>query len=228
MPKNPLLIKTIVTTEMVVPIAQRYGVEVINVLTGFKFIGEQIGCLENKGEESRYIFGFEESYGYLSGGYVRDKDGVDGALLIAEMAAYYKEQGRSLLRALQDAYTEYGTYLNYLQSLPFEGRDALMQMQELIAKMRSKPPHDIMGICVSAFSDYLGSFTRTSDEKTLPIDLPSSDVLRFDMEDGCTIVVRPSGTEPKLKIYYSIKADCKDMANVLCERYVEYFTEQFS
>ncbi len=228
MPQDPILIKTIVTTEMVVPIAKQYGVQIINVLTGFKFIGEQIGCLEQAGEEKRYIFGFEESYGYLSGGYVRDKDGVDGAYLIAEMAAFYKAQGKTLLHVLEDLYAEYGTYLNYLQSLPFEGRDALLEMQTLISKMRNNPPKEIEGIGVCAFSDYLACVTRTADKKTVPIDLPSSDVLRFDMEDGCTIVVRPSGTEPKLKIYYSIKADCKEKAKVLCERYVEFFTEQFS
>ena len=228
LPEHPVLIKTIVTTEMAVPIAKKYGVEIIDVLTGFKFIGEQIGYLEKAGEESRYIFGFEESYGYLSGGYVRDKDAVDGSYLIAEMTAFYKAQGKTLLRVLEDLYAEYGTYLNHLQSLPFEGRDALMQMQTLIAKLRNNPPKAIDGVGVRAFSDYLACVTRTADGRTMPIDLPSSDVLRFDMEDGCTVVVRPSGTEPKLKIYYSIKAESKNLAQKLCDLYVAFFTKQFS
>ena len=228
MPARPVLVKTIVTTEMVMPIAARYGVEVINVLTGFKFIGEQIGLLEKAGELDRYIFGFEESYGYLSGGFVRDKDAVNGSELICEMAAHYRAQGRTLTGVLEDLYSEYGTYLNYLQSLPFEGRDALLTMQTLIGKLRDNPPSAIEGVAVSALSDYLSSTTKNPDGKTMPIDLPSSDVLRFDMQDGCTVVVRPSGTEPKLKIYYSIKAATKPEAQALLDRFKAYFTGLFS
>ena len=125
MPDRPVLIKTIVTTEMARPIAEAYGVEVHEVLTGFKFIGEQIGLLDKAGEAGRYIFGFEESYGYLSGSYVRDKDAVNGALLICEMAAHYHALGKSLPEALDALYRRYGTYANHLQSIPFEGRDAL-------------------------------------------------------------------------------------------------------
>lgn len=228
MPDRPVLIKTIVTTEMVVPIATRYGVEVRDVLTGFKYIGEQIGLLDRAGEADRYIFGFEESYGYLSGGYVRDKDGVNGTMLIAEMAAHYHAAGQSLVDVLGDLYRQYGTYLNRLQNIPFEGREGVAAMQAHIARLRDNPPDAIGGIRVQALSDYLHATKKTSDGQIVPLDLPESDVLRFDLENGSTIVVRPSGTEPKLKIYYSAKADNKSAAAALIDQYTAYFTALMS
>jgi phosphoglucomutase len=227
MPARPVLVKTIVTTEMVVPIAKRYDVEVRDVLTGFKFIGEVIGCLEQQGEQDRYIFGFEESYGYLSGGFVRDKDAVNGSLLIAEMAAYYRKQGRTLKAVLLDLYREYGYYVSHLQSLPFEGRDAIKSMQGFIAAVRDNPPAIIEGVAVSAFSDYLRATVRLFDGQTRRIDLPASDILRFDLADGSSVVVRPSGTEPKLKIYYSVRSDSAQASQSLIDRYGAYFSALF-
>ena len=227
MPNNPVLIKTIVTTEMVVPIAETYGVEVRDVLTGFKYIGEQIGLLEKAGEVDRYIFGFEESYGYLSGGYVRDKDAVNGTMLICEMAAHYHAKHKTLRKVLDDLYSQYGTYINHLQSLPFEGRDGLMTMQALIARLRDNPPDRIDEVSVLAFSDYLHATKNMADGQILPLDLPLSDVLRFDLANNSTVVIRPSGTEPKLKIYYSAKADTKQAAQRLIERYITFFTALF-
>ena len=196
MPKNPIAIKTIVTTDMVKKVAEKYGVQIVEVLTGFKFIGEQIGLLEAKGEEERYIFGFEESYGYLSGGYVRDKDAVDGAFLIAEMFAYYKHQGISLVSKLSELYKEYGYFSNYLDSFEFEGSSGFNKMMSIMEKVRNQ-------------ITYIGKYkivNKIDYEKGVN-GLPKSNVLKLFLENGTSIVVRPSGTEPKLKIYTSICGD---------------------
>ena len=145
MPENPILVKTIVTMDMAKKIAEHYGVQVIDVLTGFKFIGEQIGLLEQKGEEDRYIFGFEESYGYLSGGFVRDKDAVNASLLICEMFAYYKTQGKSLLEVLNGLFEQYGYCLNTLHSYEFEGAEGFETMQGIMKSFRQEPPKEAAG-----------------------------------------------------------------------------------
>ena len=196
MPKDPVAIKTIVTTDMAGVIAEHYGVKIKEVLTGFKFIGEQILYLEREGKESSYIFGFEESYGYLSGGFVRDKDAVNGVFLIAEMFAFYKSQGISLLEKLDELYKTYGFYSNYLNSYEFEGISGFKKMQSLMSNFRTD---------FQSFANF--KILNVIDYKKGIDDLPKSDVLKMFLSDGVTLVIRPSGTEPKLKVYVSIKGD---------------------
>ena len=193
MPKDPVMVKTIVTMDLGEQIASHYGVRTINVLTGFKFIGEQIGYLEAKGKASSYIFGFEESYGYLSGSYVRDKDAVDGAFLICEMFAYYKTKGISLLDKLNELYAAYGYCMNTLHSYEFDGAAGFDKMQNIMNSFRGE---------VKSFG---GKNIITCLDYAKGLDgLPKSDVLKFLLEDNCSVVVRPSGTEPKLKFYISV------------------------
>ena len=204
MPEDAVVVKTIVTIDMAERIAQKYGVKTINVLTGFKFIGEQIGYLEKEGKESSFIFGFEESYGYLSGSYVRDKDAVDGAFLICEMFAFYKTQGISLLERLNALYREYGYCLNTLHSYEFEGSAGFEKMQ------------NIMGAFRSGLSKIAGRKVLKILDYSQGIDgLPKSDVLKYILEGNCSVVIRPSGTEPKLKIYISVSEESKEAAMVL-------------
>lgn len=201
MPADPVLIKTIVTTDMAERIAAHYGVKTINVLTGFKFIGEQIGRLEAQGRLNSYVFGFEESYGYLSGPYVRDKDGVGAACLICEMFSYYAARGVSLLDRLEQLYADYGYCLNTLHSYTYDGSAGFARMQAVMQGLRG-------GVAsfgsrrVLRVLDYAGGLDG----------LPKSDVLKFILEGGCTLVVRPSGTEPKLKLYLSVSAQSREAA----------------
>lgn len=204
MPPEPVAVKTIVTTAMAADVAQKYGVEMRNVLTGFKFIGEQIGLLEAEGHPERYILGFEESYGYLSGHYVRDKDAVNGAMMICEMAAYYKSQKQTLCKVLETLYEEYGYYRNALLNFSFEGASGMEQMQAIMKRLREKAPTAVCGQGITAQADYLTSLRREG-EKEIPLTLPKSDVLEFILESGSSFIVRPSGTEPKLKVYISAK-----------------------
>ena len=195
MPKDPVLVKTIVTVDLAERIAEHYGVETRNVLTGFKYIGEQIGLLEKAGEEKRYLFGFEESYGYLTGTYVRDKDGVDGAVMICEMFSFYAARGIRLTDQLAKLYERYGYCRNTLHSYQFEGSAGFARMQGIMAAFRQ-------GITV---------FGGKAVEKVLDYSagldgLPKADVLKFYLDGGTTLVVRPSGTEPKLKLYLSVTA----------------------
>lgn len=215
MPKNPIMVKTIVTIDMANRIAADYGVQVIDVLTGFKFIGEQIGLLGQKGEADRYIFGFEESYGYLTGSYVRDKDAVDGSLMICEMFAYYKNQGKSLLDVLDGLYKKYGYCLNTLRSYTFEGAEGFGKMKGIMDGFRKSAPAEFAGRRVVGICDYLESTASYSDGQKEPIDLPKSDVLKFILEGNTSVVVRPSGTEPKLKLYLSVSAANKTDAATL-------------
>ena len=201
MPADPVLIKTIVTTDMAERIAAHYGVRTVNVLTGFKFIGEQIGRLEAQGRLNSYVFGFEESYGYLSGPYVRDKDGVGAACLICEMFSYYAARGVSLLDRLEQLYADYGYCLNTLHSYTYDGSAGFVRMQAVMQGLRG-------GVAsfgsrrVLRVLDYAGGLDG----------LPKSDVLKFILEGGCTLVVRPSGTEPKLKLYLSVSAQSREAA----------------
>ena len=211
MPEDPVAVKTIVTIDMAERIAEHYGVKVINVLTGFKFIGEQIGLLEKRGKEDSYIFGFEESYGYLSGGYVRDKDAVNGAFLICEMFAYYAALGISLLDKLNELYEQYGYCLNTLHSYEFEGAAGFDKMQRIMADFRA-------GITSFAGKKVI----KCNDYKEGVDGLPKSDVLKYFLEDHCSVVVRPSGTEPKLKTYISVSAENREKAvmveqDIACE-----------
>ena len=195
MPENPVMVKTIVTTDMAERIAAHYGVETRNVLTGFKFIGETIGRLEAEGHPERYIFGFEESYGYLSGTYVRDKDAVDAAFLICEMFAWHKQRGVSLLQKLAQLYREYGYCLNTLHSFEFEGAAGFDKMQAIMQSFRTGLT-ELGGRKIERLLDYAPGLDG----------LPKSDVLKFYLSGGASAVVRPSGTEPKLKIYISVSA----------------------
>lgn len=194
MPDNPIAIKTIVTTDMAFEIAKKYHVTIKEVLTGFKYIGEQILYLEKDGKEGSYIFGFEESYGYLSGTYVRDKDAVDGSFLIAEMFAYYKTRGISLLDRLEELYKEFGYYSNYLNSYTFEGSSGFNKMRLIMDKFRSNS------------INYEDKIKEIIDYQKGVGDLPKSNVIKIIFENGSSIVARPSGTEPKLKIYFSFKS----------------------
>ena len=195
MPENPIVVTTIVSTKMIDKIAADYGVEVRRVLTGFKFIGEQIGFLEADGEAERYIFGFEESYGYLSGSHVRDKDGVNASLLVCEMFAHYKATGRSLVEVLESLYEKYGYFKESLQSITFEGAAGAKKMAERMEQLRNDPPKEIAGFRVEDVKDYAKGVGS----------LPKSNVLEFHLEQDVNVLVRPSGTEPKIKMYYLVK-----------------------
>lgn len=198
MPARPVAVTTIVSTGMADAVAAKYGVELRRVLTGFKFIGEQIGQLEQAGELDRYIMGFEESYGYLSGGHVRDKDAVNASMLACEMAAWYRAKGMTLADAIRALYEEFGCCHNALESFTFEGAAGMEKMQSIMASLRENPPAELGGQAVTGRADYLSGEGVTAD-------LPRSDVLEFRMADG-KVLVRPSGTEPKLKIYLSASA----------------------
>ncbi len=228
MPKNPIAVKTIVTTDIVNSIGKEYGVEIIDVLTGFKFIGEQIGLLEEKGEENRYIFGFEESYGYLSGSYVRDKDAVNASMLICEMAAYYRTQGISLIQARKNMYAKYGMFYQTLYSFTFEGESGMKKMDSIMTSLRDNPPAEIAGIKVVKFDDYKASTSKnTATGEITEITLPKSNVLAFFLEGGSKVIVRPSGTEPKIKTYLTAKQPTKAEAEILEQKLHEDFAKNF-
>ena len=229
MPKNPIAVKTIVTTDIVNLIGKEYGVEIIDVLTGFKFIGEQIGLLEAKGEENRYIFGFEESYGYLSGSYVRDKDAVNASMLICEMAAYYRTQGITLLKARENMYKKYGMFLQTLHSFTFEGASGMKRMSEIMTQLRNAHPTEIGGLKVERFEDYQTSVAKDLVNGTeSQITLPKSNVLAFYLEGGSKAIVRPSGTEPKIKTYFTAKQPTRAEAEELEKKLYNDFTKVFN
>ena len=218
LPENPIAVKTIVTTELCRKIADSYGCELIDVLTGFKFIGEQITLLEEKGEEDRYIFGFEESYGYLGGTYVRDKDAVIASMLICEMVAFYNEQGKNLIEVLDGIYKRFGYYFCAQKSFTCEGESGMKQIKGIMETLRNEPPAEINGSAVVKFDDYDTSVSRdlkNGGEKK--ITLPRSNVLCFYMEDGCSLIVRPSGTEPKIKLYLGAVGETEPAANAKLE-----------
>lgn len=201
MPADPVMMKTIVTTDMGERIAESYGVRTVNLLTGFKYIGEQIGVLEKEGREDSYIFGFEESYGYLTGTYVRDKDGVNGACMICEMFAYYKTRGISLLDKLEELYERFGYTHNTQHSYEFEGAKGAAKMSEIMSKFRGEMT-EIAGFGIKEIKDYLTGVDG----------LPTSNVLRFAFEDGSVMILRPSGTEPKIKVYFFVIAPDRQSA----------------
>ncbi len=208
MPQNPVAVTTIVSTDMADPIAAHYGVELRRTLTGFKFIGEQIGLLEAKGHPERFLFGFEESYGYLSGSHVRDKDGVNAVLLLCEMASFYQNHGMTLCDAMDALYVAYGYYSCAQESFAFSGASAMRDMASCMQRLRENPPTEIAALPVTKIMDYLAPTTG----------LPASDVLEFRLHGGCKLTVRPSGTEPKLKLYLSAKADTQAEAETLLNR----------
>ncbi|MCI6739597.1 MAG: phospho-sugar mutase [Bacteroidales bacterium] len=192
MPQRPVAVTTIVSSRMATPLAEHYGVELRRTLTGFKFIGEQIGLLEGQGEADRFVFGFEESYGYLAGSYVRDKDGVVASMLICEMARWYKRRGLTLAQAMEKLYETYGYYRDSLHSFAFEGVQGMGQMQAIMENLRAQPPRQIGQAAVTAVTDYQNAGAT---------GLPAADVLEFSLEGGGRLMIRPSGTEPKIKLY---------------------------
>jgi len=215
MPADPVLIKTIVTTDLAEKIAQSYGIRTINVLTGFKYIGEQIGLLEKCGKADSYVFGFEESCGYLNGSYVRDKDGVDGVMLVTEAAGYWKAHGKTLTQRLNEIYSTYGYMLNTLHSFTFAGEKGMYQMNEIMDKLRG-PIQKIAGVSILKRKDY-----RDGTE-----GLPKSNVLKFRIEGG-SLVIRPSGTEPKIKIYASIEGTDKAKAEAFEQSLIRGFETEY-
>ncbi|MCI8597375.1 MAG: phospho-sugar mutase [Lachnospiraceae bacterium] len=195
LPENPVVIKTIVTTSMADKIAEHYGAKVIDTLTGFKYIGEQIGLLEKKKELDRFVFGFEESCGYLIGSYVRDKDAIGAAMMICEMADAYKTEGKTLWDALDELYADYGKYETSLKSYEFQGEEAAKRMSLIRRGLAEKADIKMLGSKVSRYKDYLEGIDG----------LPKSNVIKMWMEDGSEVVIRPSGTEPKIKVYTESK-----------------------
>ena len=207
MPKNPVAVKSIVSTPLADLVAKHYGVELRHTLTGFKWIGDQIAQLEANGDEERFIFGFEESYGYLAGSYVRDKDAVVGSMLICEMAAYYRSIGSSIKQRLEEIYAQYGRFLNQVDSYEFAGLSGMDKMAGIMNTLRTNPPVEFAGRKVVSVTDY------NKPEET---GLPKANVLIFGLEDGATVVVRPSGTEPKIKTYFTTLG--KDLAEAQKEK----------
>lgn len=193
MPARPVAVTTIVSTDMAAPVAAKYGVELRRTLTGFKYIGEQIGLLEAEGHPERFLFGFEESYGYLSGTHVRDKDAVNAVMLACECAAWYAAKGMTQLDALQALYAEFGFYRSALRSVSFAGESGMKAMRGIMARLRGKPPAEIAGYAVEGMTDYQSGATG----------LPKADVLEYRLSGGAKLIVRPSGTEPKIKVYLS-------------------------
>ena len=207
MPANPVAVKSIVSTPLADAVAKSYGVEMRNVLTGFKWIGDQIARLEAAGQVDRFIFGFEESYGYLAGPYVRDKDAIIGSMLICEMAAYYRSIGSSIKERLEEIYAKFGRYLNKVDSFEFPGLSGMEKMAGIMDGLRKNPPAEIGGYKVTSVTDYQDT------EKT---GLPKANVLIYALEGGATVVVRPSGTEPKIKTYFTTLG--KDLAQAQAQK----------
>ena len=207
MPKNPVAVMSIVSTPLAEKIAENYGVELRQTLTGFKWIGDQIAQLEAAGEVDRFIFGFEESYGYLAGPYVRDKDAIIGSMLICEMAAYYRSIGSSIKQRLEEIYAQYGRYLNKIDTVEFPGLSGMDKMAGIMAGLRENPPAEFGGLKVASVTDY------AKPEET---GLPKANVLSYVLEDGAKVMVRPSGTEPKIKAYYTTRG--KELAAAQAEK----------
>ena len=221
LPKDPIVVKTIVTSQLVEEIAKSYGAQTADLLTGFKYIGELITNLEKDNETERFIVGMEESYGYLRGSHARDKDAVVASMLICEMAAYYKKKGISLYNQMQNIYNKYGMFLNTLLNFGFEGAAGMQKMSDMMTALRNNPPKMIAGQDVVSVADYKES--KKTDMKSGEIEeikLPKSNVLSYKLPGGSGVIVRPSGTEPKIKIY--ITAVAKDRISA------EKFTEEIS
>ncbi len=212
LPKKPVAVSTIVSTRLSKKIAEDYGCELRETLTGFKFIGEQLTSLSDKNEQDRYILGFEESYGYLAGSYVRDKDAVTASMLICEMTAYYKAQNKNLKQVLNEIYEKYGYYYCAQKSFTCEGQSGIAKIKGITENLRANPPKAIAGSKVTEIKDIKTSkLTNTVTGEETEINLPKSNVLCYYLEDGDSLIVRPSGTEPKIKLY--IGAVAKDAAS---------------
>ena len=222
LPKDPIIVKTIVTTKLINAICKKYGAELKNVLTGFKYIGEVILNLEKVSQEERFVFGFEESYGYLSGSYVRDKDAVVASMLICEMAAYYKKQGKTLAMVMDEMYKEYGYYKNTTLNFGFSGAAGMQKMADIMATLRENAPKEFASYKVLKVSDYLESkeYDLVTGEET-EIKLPKSNVLAYSLEGEHACIIRPSGTEPKIKLYITAVGKDADDAQAITEKLSE-------
>ena len=219
LPKNPVMVKTIVTSKMVEKLCEKYNVELKNVLTGFKYIGEVILNLEKTGNESDFVFGFEESYGYLAGTYVRDKDAVVASMLICEMAATFKKQGKTLAQVIDGLYEEYGYYKNTTLSFEFEGSEGMQKMADIMVSIRENMPKEIAGYKVVKTADYKLSVEKDVVNNTeTVINLPKSNVIQLNLENDNMVIIRPSGTEPKIKIYLTAVGKDKNDAQVVTDK----------
>ncbi len=222
LPEKPVVVKTIVSTKLVNKLCDKYSCELKNVLTGFKYIGEVILNLEKNNEENRYLFGFEESYGYLSGTYVRDKDAVVASMLVCEMAAYYKKQGKSLAEVIDGLYEEFGYYLNKTYSFEFEGAAGMQKMAEIMTNVRENTPSTVDKYNVAKVSDYmLKKETDLVSGEIKDIELPTSNVIALNLDGDNAVIIRPSGTEPKIKLYITAVGKDKKNAENICEELVK-------
>jgi phosphoglucomutase len=219
LPQNAIAVKSFVSTDLAQEIAKKYNCTFKNLLTGFKYIGELITNLESEGRADDFIMGFEESYGYLAGTHARDKDAVVASMLICEMAGYYKTKGMNLVDVMNSLYDEFGYYCNDVESYTFEGASGMEKMSAIMDNLRQNPPTEIGSMNVTAISDYKSSKTTFVNGDVQTIDLPKSNVLAFELENGNKVIVRPSGTEPKIKAYItaigSSKEDSKEIADKL-------------
>lgn len=222
MPKDPIAVKSIVSTPLADVVAESYGIRMVNVLTGFKYIGEQISLLAEKGEEDRFLLGFEESYGYMTGGHVRDKDAVNGSMIICEMAEYYKKQGKTLIDALEEIFQKFGVYAARVKGYTFEGTDGMEKMQNIMKDIRENPPKEFGGYKVLSRADYQTSVRVDLESgKESKIELPSSNVLEYGLENNLKVIIRPSGTEPKIKAYLTIVTNDKPQIDVIANKLFE-------
>ena len=201
MPAHPVAVMSIVSTPMAARVAEHWGVELRRVLTGFKYIGNVMNQLVEAGEPERFLMGFEESCGYLTGLHVRDKDAVNAALLVCEMAAHYKMEGKTLCQVMDELYAQYGTYYTKADSFAFAGAGAMERMGAVMDRLRREQLPEIAGAAVAGFTDY---------RNIAATGLPAADVLTWELEDGCAVTARPSGTEPKLKLYFTVRADNRE------------------
>ena len=222
LPKNASMTKSFVSTPLIDAVAEKYGCKVTDVLTGFKYVGEFVSNLAKKGEDDGFIMGFEESYGYLIGTHARDKDGVAASLMVCEMAAYYKSKGKTLVDVLGDIYAEHGVTVDRLYNFFFEGASGMVKMQEIMKETRENPPEELAGLKVIRVSDCLkGTITSVETGEETPIGLPQSNILAYSLPNGNSAIVRPSGTEPKIKVYIAgcgkTKTDADSTADALGE-----------
>ena len=217
LPKDAVAVRSIVSTSMADEVAQNYGVEMKVILTGFKYIGEQILLLEQAGQEKRFVFGFEESCGYLGGSYVRDKDGVYASMILCELTSYYKSKNTTPLEVLDSLYQKYGFYQNKVTNIAFPGADGTEKMKAITAHLRENPVTELAGFKVVASDDCLTHEHKEEDGTVTPIELPTSDVLIYSLENGARVIVRPSGTEPKMKLYISAKEDSEEKSLAMVE-----------
>ena len=225
LPQNGVVIKTIVTTEGARCIAEDFDIEIMDVLTGFKYIGEKIREFEDAGDKT-YLFGFEESYGYLAGDFVRDKDAVIAAMLVCEMCLYYKEQGKSLYDALMELYEKYGYFKESLVSLELKGKEGQEKISSCLEALRNDPINEVDNVKIVTRLDYKLSLEENTVSSTkTTIDLPKSNVLKYILEDGSYFVVRPSGTEPKMKVYLAVKSSSLDNAEIDIAKFKEKVME---